>query len=530
MGSDGHRDPADAATLTEGIRAGVAAWPDARITFSGERGDSSCSIGDLHEAGRRVAGGLSRLGLAAGDVLAMQMPNSPEAVITCLAAAELGLTLVPVVHVFGEAESSFILTASRASAIVVHDRWRGTNFADRIQSGRRPPSLGHVIVVGEARSDRRMQEIRWTTLIASDVPSRVHQPAAGDIALLLYTSGTTGVPKGVVPTQGTLAAELAQMLAFNAGEDGDVTLVSFPIGHMAGVLGATRAFYRDRHTIFMEAWDPAAAARLVAEYGVTSSAGTPFHLLSLFEAADRDHRSLDSIRTFLLGATNVSPVLVAAADRRGIRAFRCYGSTEQPTVSCGKPSDSFADRTTTDGQVLPGVEVRIVDDDEVDLPLGQAGEILSRGPDLSPAYTDAALDHAARTTDGWYRSGDIGTIDGRGFLTITDRKKDLIIRGVENIASKEIEDVLGSSPGVREVVVIGVPDDRYGERVCAVVVGDGGSIDLGALRAHVLAAGLARHKAPESMVVVDDLPRTASGKVQKHVLRDAIRAVGRPRR
>ena len=519
-------DPTDAPTLTEGLRIGAAAFPDARITFAGAAGDRSLSLSALHTAGRRVAAGLATLGLERGDVVAMQLPNWPEAIVAYVAAAELGLTIAPIVHVYGVSEVSFILESSRARAFVVAASWRGTDLLAPVRGRSRPPSLEHVVVVG---GDAPIGDVAWDSVAAARPSAVAHVPGVDDRALLLYTSGTTGRPKGVVHTQRSIAAEIGQMVRFNdadaeiaSDDDGTTSLVSFPIGHMAGVLGAARAFYRNGHTIFMEAWDPKAAARLVAEHRVAHTAGTPLHLLSLFEAADRDQRSLASLRSFLLGATTVSPSVIATADARGIHAYRCYGSTEQPTVSCGRPTDSFHDRARTDGRLLPGVEVRIVDDAGVEVERGLPGEVQSRGVDLMAGYTNRADDDTALTAEGWYRSGDIGTLDERGYLTITDRKKDVIIRGGENIASKEVEDALLSHPAIRDVAVIGVPDERLGERVCAVIVGSGESLSVEILRSHVIGTGLARQKAPESMIIVDELHRTASGKIQKHVLRQAI--------
>ena len=529
-------DPIDAPTMTHGMRAGAATHPGARITFVGAAGEQSFALAELHAAGRRAAGGLALLGLRPGDVVAMQLPNWPEAIVAYVAAAELGVTIAPIVHVYGVAEVSFILESSRARAFVVAATWRGSDLLASVRAGRRPASLEHVIVVRGAAS---AGDVAWDSVLESPPLESAHATAADDRALLLYTSGTTGRPKGVIHTHASIAAEIAQMVRHNDADDdsevdsevegvveGDArreaTLVSFPIGHMAGVLGAARSFYRDGHTIFMEAWDATAAAQLIDQHHVTRTAGTPLHLLSLFEAADRDLRSLASLRSFLLGATTVSPSVIAAADARGVRAFRCYGSTEQPTVSCGRPTDDVDDRARTDGQVLPGVEVRIVDADGAEVAPGVAGEIQTRGVDLMAGYADPSDDVAALTADGWYRSGDIGTLDGRGFLTITDRLKDVIIRGGENIASKEVEDALLTHPGVRDVAVVGVPDERFGERVCAIVVGSADSLSVEALRAHVIAAGLARQKAPESLVVVDELRRTASGKIQKHLLREAL--------
>ncbi len=513
-------DPLSAPTLTAAMRAGLALWPDLRVTFTGARGEPTSSLSALFERGRRLAGGLYAHGLRAGDSIAMQLPNWPEAVVTFVAAAELGLTLVPIVHVYGPSELQFILGQSGAAALVIPDQWRGISFPDRILPAVRPSTLQQVIVLGDDVPDGF---VSWQSVIDSAVEFPEANPRPDDRTLLLYTSGTTGEPKGVVHTHQTLIAEIGQVLRYMDNEEGDVSLVSFPIGHMAGVLGCARLFMRNRHSIFLDVWDAKLAAQVVVDYGVTSTAGTPFHLISLFEAADAAGLSLSSFRSIMLGATTVAPSLIQQADERGIKAYRCYGSTEQPTISSGKPSDSFEDRAYTDGHLLPGVEVRILDDDDHDLPFGEPGEIVTRGPDLTPGYTNPEHDVATRLPGGWFRTGDIGVLDERGYLTITDRKKDIIIRAGENIASREVEDVLVTHEGVREVAVIGLPDERYGERVCAVVVAAGDGLTLDDVRAHVAAAGLAKQKTPESLVIVDEMPRTASGKIQKAVLRDRLK-------
>jgi acyl-CoA synthetase (AMP-forming)/AMP-acid ligase II len=223
------------------------------------------------------------------------------------------------------------------------------------------------------------------------------------------------------------------------------------------------------------------------------------------------------------GAAAVPPGLVRRADRAGVTAYRSYGSSEHPTVSCGLPSDELDRRAGTDGRLQPRCTVRIVDDDDRD---AHEGEILTRGPELFLGYVDKALDEEA-FTDGWFRTGDIGRLDEEGFLTITDRKKDIIIRGGENLSSKEIEDVLLEHPAIAEAAVVGVPDPVLGERACAVVVlrkdSPQATLALGDLLAHFQAAGVARQKTPEYLLVREALPRTPAGKVQKFLLRqDAL--------
>ena len=507
-------DPLSAPTLTAAMRAGLALWPDLNVTFTGARGEPTSSLSALFERGRRLAGGLSAHGLRAGDSIAMQLPNWPEAVVTFVAAAELGLTLVPIVHVYGPSELQFILRQSGAAALVIPDQWRGISFPDRILPAARPSTLQQVIVLGDDVPDGF---VSWQSVVDSAVEFPEANPHPDDRTLLLYTSGTTGEPKGVVHTHRTLIAEIGQVLHYMDSEEGDVSLVSFPIGHMAGVLGCARLFMRNRHSIFLDVWDAKLAAQVVEEYGVTSTSGTPFHLISLFEAADAAGLSLSTFRSIMLGATTVAPSLIQQADERGIKAYRCYGSTEQPTISSGKPSDSFEDRAYTDGHLLPGVEVRILGDDDHDLPCGQPGEIVSRGPDLTPGYTNPEHDAATRLPGGWFRTGDIGVRAPDGYITLQGRRSDLIISGGFNIYPREIEELILEQPGVLEATVVGAPDAVRGEVPVAYVVVDPAKFDETAAMAY-LRTQLASFKHPRAFVRVDALPRTALGKVQKRLL------------
>ena len=234
---------------------------------------------------------------------------------------------------------------------------------------------------------------------------------------------------------------------------------------------------------------------------------------------------LSSLAAYSMGGTGVTPEHVAAADRAGFAGSRSYGLTEHSTVSVGWRDMPFEQRAQTDGRVQPGSEVRIVDELERELPRGSDGEILVRGPELFIGYTDAALNAQAFTTDGWFRTGDIGRFDSANCLTLTDRKKDIVIRGGENISSQEVERVLATHPAVQDVAVVAQPDPRYGEKVCAfVVLHSGGSLDLAGVQQHFAAAGVARQKTPEGLHVVNELPRTASGKVKKGELRERARA------
>jgi non-ribosomal peptide synthetase component E (peptide arylation enzyme) len=273
-------------------------------------------------------------------------------------------------------------------------------------------------------------------------------------------------------------------------------------------------------TLFMEAWDPELAARLINTYRVTSSGGPPYFLSTLLDVADSGSDPLASLHDFSLGGSAVPEEVALRADRRGITTHRLYGSTEHPTVSCGHPSDALSLRISTDGQLLPGTNVRIVDDDGKELHRGGEGEILSIGPDLMLGYTDGPATRLAFDPQGYFRTGDIGTLSSDGVLKVTGRKKDIIIRGGENLSALEIEEILLRHPAVREAAAVAVPDPVFVERAAAVVsLKPGATLSLEEVRKHFMGAGVARQKTPERLVVLDELPHTATGKVMKQELR-----------
>ncbi|AFR49421.1 Acyl-CoA synthetases (AMP-forming)/AMP-acid ligases II [Gordonia sp. KTR9] len=378
------------------------------------------------------------------------------------------------------------------------ERWRSESYLDRISGYRDVRTLRDVVVVGAAPAGC----VAWSDLIATTpAPLAASEADADDVCLLIYTSGTTSSPKGVLHSHRTLLAELNSAPAVMAAEPDAVQLVSFPPGHVAGVVSYLRPMVAGSRTVFMDAWDPAQAVRLIGEYSVTSTSGTPFHLSGLLDLADSGVE-LPSLREFLVGAATVPESLIRRADAAGIRAFRCYGCTEHPTVTVGSADDPLDVRIATDGAPLPGVSIRIVGTDGNEVVNGVDGEILTRGPDRFIGYQDSELDHDTFDSAGWMRTGDLGRLDANGRLTVTDRIRDVVIRGGETISSSQLEDVLLSHPAVAEGVIVAAPDARYGEVVAAVVVPvSGARIELIDIAEHFAVAGLARQKTPERLVL-----------------------------
>ena len=272
-----------------------------------------------------------------------------------------------------------------------------------------------------------------------------------------------------------------------------------------------------------DAFDAEEAVRAIDELGTGSTSGATVFLSRIVEIVESGATRLDALEHFIVGAATVPPEIVERADALGIKATRCYGSSEHPTVTLSAPGDPLWTRAHTDGPPLPGNEVRIVDDEGRDVGTGQVGEIATRGPELFVGYLDPSLNELAFFDDGWFRTGDVGRLED-GCLVVTDRKKDIIIRGGENISASEVEAVLERRDEVLESAVVAMDDEALGERVCAfVVLREGTSLGIDSVRSHFVGAGLARQKTPERLVIIDALPRTASGKIQKEHLRRRLR-------
>jgi acyl-CoA synthetase (AMP-forming)/AMP-acid ligase II len=319
----------------------------------------------------------------------------------------------------------------------------------------------------------------------------------------------------VVHSHRSLVHETHQLVAQSSHDRGK-QLTATPVGHFIGMVGAFLIPVIGGKAINLaDVWDPGLALALIKSDGLAVGGGPPYFVTSLLDHPDFTHDHLDGVRSVGLGGSTVPVAVTRRLADLGINVYRSYGSTEHPSIT-GSRFDAPEDkRLYTDGAPLSGVEVKLADD----------GEILSRGPDLCLGYTDEALTAKAFDADGWYHTGDVGVLDAEGYLTITDRKSDVIIRGGENISAVEVEEALLAMPGVAEAVVVAAPDARLGEHAAAVLrMLPGCELPgLDDVRAHFSTLGMARQKWPEELRAVDDFPRTASGKVQKFKVRSEIR-------
>jgi cyclohexanecarboxylate-CoA ligase len=422
---------------------------------------------------------------------------------------------VPLVASYGTAEVAHVVRESGATTYLSPAAWRGIELAATAVEHAEGWGLQRVVAIGED-APRGASCLRAAT---GDAAPPASYAAPSDVCCILYTSGSTAAPKGVQHSHETLLAGLTFAPAVSSTR----TLATFPAGHIASLLGLLRPLAVGGTTVIMDRWSARRAVELIEEHRLTFSSGTPFFLSTLLDEAGRTGRDISSLRTFLCGAASVPPSLVTRAAEHGIVSWRTYGATEHPAISSGFADDPVEKRMYTDGRVTPGNEVRLVDEAGRDVAPGAEGEIVSRGPKQFLGYRDAALDGPA-FLGSWFRTGDLGHFDPDGYLVITDRLKDIIIRGGENISAREVEDALATHPAVSEVAVCAAPDELWGEHVCAFVrPAPGSAPDLAGLAAHVLEAGLASHKVPAQLVVVDDFPRTSAGKIRKQELRALLR-------
>jgi acyl-CoA synthetase (AMP-forming)/AMP-acid ligase II len=507
-------------TFGQQLRESAGRFPESAYVFADDVGEVRLSFRELLERAQRVSHGLRRLGVVPGDRVAIQVPNRSELVVAYYACFLAGAVVVPITHIYGPAEMSFILRQSGARLLVVPDRSGTIDFLDRVTRLTDVPALENVVVIGDAR-----RRVRWSDLEeAEPVDGPEPTVAADDLCALLYTSGTTSAPKGVKHTHNSLMAEMRANITAQMPERDESTLVAWPAGHVAGLIGICSPMTWGNDSVVMSRWDPARAVDLIVKYRCVTMSGTPLHFTALMEAADAAGRDISSMRLALIGAANVPPALVERFEDRGFRLCRCYGSTEHPTSTSNLFEDDAERRAHTDGRPTPGNEVRLVDEHGADVALGEDGEIATRGPEQFVGYWDADLDRDAFLPGGWFLTGDIGRFDADGYMRVTDRRKDIIIRGGENIASKEVEDVLVSHPDVLEAAVVAAPDERYGEAVAAFVrLRPGTVLGLDEVTELFIRAGVARQKTPTLLHLIDELPRTLSGKVQKFELRALLR-------
>jgi acyl-CoA synthetase len=486
-------------TLGDLVAGGLLANPTATFHVHSAVRPFAGTFGEVEIQARRLAAGLRARGVGPGDAIAIQLPNWMEAAAAFWAATFLGAVVVPIVHFYGRKELSHILSTSRPKAFITAAEFGRMTF--------QPDLCADIPIVGLIGEN-------FNDLLADEpMVGTVHADPANP-ALIAFTSGTTSNPKGVIHSHQTLGFETRQLLE-NYPPDRGRQLTATPVGHFIGMLGAFLIPVLEGAPIDLcDVWDPGRVLELIESDGLSIGGGPPYFVTSVLDHPNCTAEHVRHFTTVGLGGSTVPAAVTQRLADLGMFVFRSYGSTEHPSITGSRRSAPEDKRLFTDGDVRPGVEIR----------LGPDGEIFSRGPDLCLGYTDDEMTARAFDDDGWYRTGDVGVLDDDGYLTITDRKADVIIRGGENISALEVEEELLAMPAVAEAVVVATPDARLGERAAAVLrIRDGHDMPtLDEVRGHFKAAGVAIQKWPEELHRVDDFPRTASGKVQKFRVRQGI--------
>lgn len=507
-------------TLLRAANAATAAAPDALALIEGDR---KLTRSEVWTEALGLAGYFMAQGLLPGDVVSFQLPNWTETVSIALAARMCGLVINPIPPIYRDAEVGYILKDSGSKLIFIPGLFRKHDYEAMLERLRGDlPKLQHVVTV---RSDGTAPHFEAATRAT---PARLEDlphvdPAA--IMMVMYTSGTTGRPKGVLHSHYTFDYRVREMgEAWNIGPE-DVVFMPSPVTHITGAFWAfDMPWVTGCTSVLMDVWSPDAALQCMHRNQCTVSGGaTPF-LQQLLDLGRDTPEALASLRLFFCGGTTVSPDLIREASAAFPQAlfFRAYGSTEMTTATKGIRSRDMIDMgADTDGEIVPPTEIRIVDaDNGSDLPDGQEGEILARGPELFVGYLHPEDNDDAFRDDGFFHMGDLGRRVHGDYLVITGRKKDIIIRSGENISPKEVEDALFNHPAIAEVAIVAMPSPLTGEIGCAYVIPKpGASLTLPALTEFLASSGLARQKYPERLVLVDDLPRVPSGKVRKDELR-----------
>lgn len=511
----------DAVSKAEADPDGVAIWFD---------DGSELKYGEGVEEARRLAVALSELGLSKGDVVSANLPNWREMAIINLACCALGLVINPIIPIYRDREVGFILKDAGSRLLFAPG---GMGNFDYLAMARRlaqqTPSLEWVVTVRPGEGEAA--DPSYSDLIERGNAERFEAAEVdpNHIKLLMYTSGTTGVPKGVLHSHNTLKRSAANSAEARGVGEGDITLMASPVTHVTGYSSLEQAFNSSIKTALMSRWDKVAAIDFIERAGATLTVGaTPF-LKELVDEAQARGTGLPSLRQFACGGAEVPPQLIGRAHDvlENCRCFRVYGSTEVPLVTQGFQKTEHARLAAeTDGRIH-NYDVRIVNAEGQDVSPGEDGEILARGPSMFLGYTDWEETAKAVDEDGYFHTGDLGRAGQNGSILVSGRLKDIIIRGGENLSAKEIEDVLHRHPAIQEAAVVAMPHTRLGEGVCAWLILNHGQAapSVEELAKFVREQGLAPQKIPEHIEITDNFPRTASGKIQKNILRDRIREI-----
>ena len=512
------------ASLADYWQQTARAMPD-KIAVVDNHG-ASYTYSALDHAASCLANWMLAKGIESGDRIAFQLPGWCEFTVIYLACLKIGAVSVPLLPSWREAELVWVLNKCQAKMFFAPTLFKQTRPVDLILPLQNQlPQLQQI--VGVDKLAPATSSLSLSQIIADNTSLTTAITTHGDeLAAVLFTSGTEGLPKGVMLTHNNiLASERAYCARLNLTWQ-DVFMMPAPLGHATGFLhGVTAPFLIGARSVLLDIFTPDACLALLEQQRCTCMLGaTPF-VYDLLNVLEKQPADLSALRFFLCGGTTIPKKVARECQQLGIKLLSVYGSTESSPHAVVNLDDPLSRFMHTDGYAAAGVEIKVVDDARKTLPPGCEGEEASRGPNVFMGYFDEPeLTARALDEEGWYYSGDLCRMDEAGYIKITGRKKDIIVRGGENISSREVEDILLQHPKIHDACVVVMPDERLGERSCAYVVlkAPHHSLSLEEVVAFFSRKRVAKYKYPEHIVVIEKLPRTASGKIQKFLLRKDI--------
>ncbi len=513
------------ATIGELIGKSIACHPN-KVVVTDASG-TSITYSDLDLYARRLAAYFENQGIVAGDIVTMHLPNWWQTVVVTYATFLIGAIINPLPPTYGWKDLLFVLNKTRSKVIVMPGKFRHADYTNHIAKIQNDLLIKPLVILTDL-GDIDIG-VLFDEVVSKEKAFKPKYASSDTPAVVIFTSGSESKPKGVVHTHNTvLFGEIAfaNTLKIN---DKDICFMASPVSHTSGFMhGILMTLITGSSLILLDIFNGEAATKMLKEHNATWTMGaTPF-LNDVIENIEKNGTELPNLRYFLCGGAPIPQVVVQRAQRVGIRVLSVYGSTESPPHTVTWPEDPVEDAWKFDGRALPGIEVKAINENGDLLPSDQIGEVCSRGPNIFIGYLSEP-DLTARVLDenGWYRSGDLGlvnTADGR--VKIVGRNKDMIIRGGQNISTREIEDMLLEHDSCQSIAIVGVPHFRLGEIACAVVVcKPNKTIDLEEIKQFLKNKGVANFKLPEILELRNQLPLTPSGKIQKYKLREELKNV-----
>lgn len=522
--------------ITDYLDRAVADTADAKALVAyrvGEDQRRELSYRELDRLVTRMAVGLAALGVNKADVVSCQLPNWWQMTALHLACVRIGAVFNPLMPIFREHELRFMLGHAQSRVLVIPRSFRGFDYAAMIAGLRHElPQLAQVLVIGGDDAacgfEQVLLERAWEEEVDAAALFAERRLSGDDVVQLLYTSGTTGEPKGVLHTSNTLLSNLRAYTERLHLDSADVIFMASPMAHQTGFLyGLMMPIYLKSTAVLQDSWDPLYAVKVAAaERPTFTMASTPF-LTDLVEVAPQHRDELSSLRIFVVVGAPIPEVLVERAGAAlNAQIISAWGMTENGAVTMTRPEDDVERAIRSDGLALPYTEVRVIDEQGHELPRGQEGNLMVRGSSLFVGYLKRPELYGV-DAEGWFATGDLARMDEQGYIRITGRTKDVVIRGGENIPVVEIENLLYKHPAISAVALVGCPDPRLGERLCAYVTlhDSHANLSLAEVVSFLLEQRLTKNYLPEYLEVLPALPRTPLGKIQKFKLRELAKGI-----